>query len=113
MPAVTYPQPRGASWDDLDALVRGIAGRPELAGFFGAGFFVAVSFAADLAAGFLARVFFAAGFFAAGFFAWLLLGVLLVSHQSLSLAVPAPEWARKVRVGANSPSLWPTIDSEM
>ena len=24
-----------------------------------------------------------------------------------------PEWARKVRVGANSPSLWPTIDSEM
>src|SRR6185503_9144283 len=24
----------------------------------------------------------------------------------------APEWARKVRVGANSPSLWPTIDSE-
>ena len=23
-----------------------------------------------------------------------------------------PEWARKVRVGANSPSLWPTIDSE-
>ena len=32
MPAVTYPQPRGASWDDLDALVRGIAGRPELVG---------------------------------------------------------------------------------
>ena len=24
-----------------------------------------------------------------------------------------PEWERKVRVGANSPSLWPTIDSEM
>ena len=23
------------------------------------------------------------------------------------------EWERKVRVGANSPSLWPTIDSEM
>ena len=26
--------------------------------------------------------------------------------------LPLPEWARKVRVGANSPSLWPTIDSE-
>ena len=38
--------------------------------------------------------------------------LLLLSHQSLSEALPAPEWARKVRVGANSPSLWPTIDSE-
>ena len=28
------------------------------------------------------------------------------------LACPVPEWARKVLVGANSPSLWPTIDSE-
>src|SRR5947208_7184233 len=25
----------------------------------------------------------------------------------------SPEWARKVRVGANSPSLWPTICSVM
>src|SRR6266487_2151307 len=25
----------------------------------------------------------------------------------------SPEWARNVRVGANSPSLWPTICSEM
>jgi hypothetical protein len=61
---------------------------------------------------------FAAGFFAAGFLA----GFFALSFSvffssaigySLSLAVPAPEWARKVRVGANSPSLWPTIDSEM
>src|SRR6202008_4652435 len=33
--------------------------------------------------------------------------VVLVSHQS------RPPCERKVRVGANSPSLWPTIDSEM
>ena len=32
MPAVTYPQPRGATWDDLGALIRGLAGRPELVG---------------------------------------------------------------------------------
>ena len=74
------------------------------AGFFAAGFF---------AAGFLAAGF-AAGFFAAGFFAWSF-SVFFSSATgySLSLAEPAPEWARKVRVGANSPSLWPTIDSEM
>src|SRR6202011_5774054 len=35
----------------------------------------------------------------------------LCHHSSAFLSVP--EWARKVRVGANSPSLWPTIDSEM
>ena len=32
MPAVTYAQPDGASWDDLEALVGGLAGRPELIG---------------------------------------------------------------------------------
>ena len=34
-------------------------------------------------------------------------------HRLNSSARPLPEWARNVRVGANSPSLWPTIDSEM
>ena len=32
MPAVTYAQPGGATWDDLEELVRGIARRPGLAG---------------------------------------------------------------------------------
>ena len=30
-----------------------------------------------------------------------------VGHQPLAALLPVPEWARKVRVGANSPSLWP------
>src|SRR5207302_4891194 len=34
------------------------------------------------------------------------------SHQVLlTSALRSPEWPRKVRVGANSPSLWPTICS--
>src|SRR5215208_4400429 len=41
------------------------------------------------------------------------LGVRRGGHEALSAALlPLPECARKVRVGANSPSLWPTIDSE-
>jgi arginase len=32
MPAVTYAQPGGASWDELEALVRSAAVRPELIG---------------------------------------------------------------------------------
>ena len=32
MPAVTYPQADGATWDDLEALIRSVASRPELAG---------------------------------------------------------------------------------
>src|SRR5215211_6456404 len=32
------------------------------------------------------------------------------AHRTLTLSLPA--WPRKTRVGANSPSLWPTIDSE-
>ena len=32
MPAVTYPQPGGATWDDLEALIRSVAARPELVG---------------------------------------------------------------------------------
>ena len=58
----------------------------------------------------------AAGFLAAAFFGWSFFSVFFssaIGRYSFSLAVPAPEWARKVRVGANSPSLWPTIDSEM
>src|SRR5919206_1774797 len=35
----------------------------------------------------------------------------VVAHRTLTRSLPA--WPRKVRVGANSPSLWPTIDSEM
>ena len=80
------------------------------AGFFapsllGAAFFAAGFFAAGLrAAGFLAAAPFSSGF-DVGFFS---------SAIAYSLCpCPAPEWARKVRVGANSPSLWPTIDSEM
>ena len=34
----------------------------------------------------------------------------LVGHHRL---LPVPAWPRYSRVGANSPSLWPTIDSEM
>src|SRR5688500_18235991 len=37
--------------------------------------------------------------------------VLLVAHRIFALSPPA--WPRNSRVGANSPSLWPTIDSEM
>src|SRR5262249_61388729 len=39
----------------------------------------------------------------------------LRSHQvfRFTSVLRSPEWARKVRVGANSPSLWPTICSEM
>lgn len=51
MPAVTYPQPQGASWDDLDALVRGIAGRPELVGVSLADFVPAKDRAASLRRG--------------------------------------------------------------
>ena len=97
------------------ALAFGLAGVAFLAGAFG---FAAVP---DLAAGFFAAVVpppdllppdfvREAGFFALScsvFFS------SAIERYSLSLAVPAPEWARKVRVGANSPSLWPTIDSEM
>src|SRR4051794_14125502 len=36
---------------------------------------------------------------------------LLGAHRILTLSLPA--WARNTRVGANSPSLCPTIDSEM
>ena len=32
MPAVTYAQPHGATWDDLEALVGAFAARPELVG---------------------------------------------------------------------------------
>src|SRR6185312_647785 len=32
-------------------------------------------------------------------------------HQRFTSVLRSPEWARKVRVGANSPSLWPTICS--
>ncbi len=39
-------------------------------------------------------------------------GLLVTRRQRHRSALPLPEWARKVRVGANSPSLWPTIDSE-
>src|SRR5215211_592016 len=35
----------------------------------------------------------------------------LGAHRTLTLSLPA--WPRNTRVGANSPSLWPTIDSEM
>src|SRR5262245_77015 len=35
----------------------------------------------------------------------------LCAHRTLTLSLPA--WPRNIRVGANSPSLWPTIDSEM
>ena len=67
-----------------------------------------------MAAALLAAGFFAAGFFAAPSLSWPALVSFLSSaiSYSLSEAEPAPEWARKVRVGANSPSLWPTIDSE-
>src|SRR5207302_1373381 len=40
----------------------------------------------------------------------------LLGHRSGHASAarePEPEWARNVLVGANSPSLWPTIDSEM
>ena len=86
--------------------------------------------AADFEAGFLAAGFafdddvfaagfafeddvFAAGFFAAGFFAVVSLFFSSAMAYLSSPLDPAPECARKVRVGANSPSLWPTIDSEM
>ena len=36
----------------------------------------------------------------------------LAAISCLASLLAVPEWARKVRVGANSPSLWPTIDSE-
>ena len=85
--------------------------------FFGAAF-LASFFAAFFAAGFF-RSFFALCFFRSRFF-WLFfrhffavfLIRVLVGHR-YSDPLPVPEWARKVRVGANSPSLWPTIDSEM
>src|SRR6201999_1072982 len=38
--------------------------------------------------------------------------VFLVGHRQSAQSLP-PECERKVRVGANSPSLCPTIDSEM
>jgi hypothetical protein len=34
-------------------------------------------------------------------------------HHRLTFAFLSPAWPRNVRVGANSPSLWPTICSEM
>ena len=37
----------------------------------------------------------------------------VVCRQSAMPSAPCLQWPRKVRVGANSPSLWPTIDSEM
>src|SRR5205085_11322455 len=40
-----------------------------------------------------------------------LLVLRLFGHRPLTLSDPA--WPRKCRVGANSPSLWPTIASEM
>src|SRR5215207_6009132 len=92
----------------------GFAGAFFSAVFLAGAFLLAGAFAfasEPLAAGFLA-----AGFLAAAFFGWSFFSVFFSSairRYSLSLAVPAPEWARKVRVGANSPSLWPTIDSEM
>src|SRR6185295_18449507 len=36
---------------------------------------------------------------------------LVGRHRIFTLSLPA--WPRNIRVGANSPSLWPTIDSEM
>ncbi len=32
MPAVTYAQPHGATWEDLEALAGAVAQRPELVG---------------------------------------------------------------------------------
>src|SRR6187397_1726354 len=91
----------------------GAAGAFFAAAFFAAGFLAAAFFAgAFFAAGFLAASFFAASFFADGFFAaGFFLGVSSAIAYSSDFEVP--EWARKVRVGANSPSLWPTIYSEM
>src|SRR5215207_7993877 len=88
----------------------GFAGAFLSAVFLAGAFLLAGAFAfapEPLAAGFLA-----AGFLVAAFFGWAFFSSA-IRRYSLSLAVPAPEWARKVRVGANSPSLWPTIDSEM
>src|SRR5918995_308767 len=83
-------------------------------GRFGASFF---GLAAGFASAFYpAAAFVAVAFVVVAFFGWSFFSVFFssaIGRYSLSLAVPAPEWARKVRVGANSPSLWPTIDSEM
>src|SRR5688572_9972521 len=40
-------------------------------------------------------------------------GVGSNSHPRLAACSLRPAWPRNVRVGANSPSLWPTIDSVM
>jgi hypothetical protein len=91
----------------------GFAGAFLSAVFLAGAFLLAGAFAfapEPLAAGFLV-----AGFLAVACFGWSFFSVFFssaIGRYSLSLAVPAPEWARKVRVGANSPSLWPTIDSE-
>src|SRR6185312_3544996 len=62
------------------------------------------------------RVFFGRRFslgFISRFFAVFFLGLIVSHRRSAWYQSLPPECERKVRVGANSPSLCPTIDSEM
>src|SRR5581483_151430 len=83
--------------------------------FFGRCFF-RCGFGFCLALGFF-RGFFCRRFFGRGFFLGFRLLRRLRSHVLLLLGAhrtfPEPAWPRNMRVGANSPSLWPTIASLM